>query len=149
GGGGGVPPRRAHAGPGLPPRRRRARRRDRRSARRRHRRRDLRLHRQRTRHPLTRAPRPARITVSEETKLREYLKRVTVELHESRRRLRRVEDRQREPIAIVGMGCRLPAGLRSPEDLWKLVDSGGAGGLEFPPDRGRDADALSDPDPAR
>ncbi|MEU7598343.1 type I polyketide synthase, partial [Streptomyces sp. NPDC039022] len=84
--------------------------------------------------------------MANEEKLRDYLKRVTTDLAQTRERLREIEDRRPEPIAIVGMACRFPGGVSSAEGLWELVESRGDGIGPFPSDRGWPEDVV-DPDP--
>ncbi|MGW2014043.1 type I polyketide synthase [Streptomyces sp. NPDC001927] len=52
-----------------------------------------------------------------------------------------------DPIAIVGLSCRYPGGVESPDDLWRLVVAEGDAVGDLPTDRGWDLDALYDSDP--
>ncbi|MFJ9613855.1 type I polyketide synthase [Streptomyces noursei] len=86
--------------------------------------------------------------MSNEEKLREYLKRAIADLHETRQQLDETEAKQREPIAIVSMACRFPGGVRAPEELWALLRDGVDAISSFPRNRGWDLEALFHPDPA-
>ncbi|WSP52748.1 type I polyketide synthase (plasmid) [Streptomyces sp. NBC_01243] len=84
--------------------------------------------------------------MDKEEKLRDYLKRTTADLRRTRQRLRDMEAEQQQPIAIVGMSCRYPGGVTSPEDLWQLVSTGTDGVSGFPDDRGWNLGGLYEAD---
>ncbi|EPY92526.1 type I polyketide synthase, partial [Streptomyces noursei] len=79
----------------------------------------------------------------QQEKIVDYLRRVTSDLRRARRRIGELESKDNEPIAIVGMGCRLPGGVNSPESLWDLVWAEADAVSGFPTDRGWDLAALT------
>ncbi|MEU5958589.1 SDR family NAD(P)-dependent oxidoreductase [Streptomyces sp. NPDC047525] len=81
-------------------------------------------------------------------KLRSYLRRAVSDAQALRERVRELEESAREPVAIVGMGCRFPGAVTSPEGLWGVVSDGIDAMSDLPHDRGWDVGALYDPDPA-
>ncbi|MET8877842.1 SDR family NAD(P)-dependent oxidoreductase [Nocardia sp. NPDC004604] len=80
-----------------------------------------------------------------ESKIVENLRWATSELYEAKLKLHALTS---EPVAIVGVGCRYPGGVFSPEDLWEVVDRGRDVVSGLPVDRGWDVEGLFDPDRA-
>src|ERR1044072_9981070 len=87
--------------------------------------------------------------MTDDEKLRSYLKRATADLRLAKRQLREAEERARDPFAIIGWACHFPGDVASPEDLWRVVSEGTDVISSFPEDRGWDLDGLYDPDPER
>ncbi|WP_405084876.1 amino acid adenylation domain-containing protein [Microbispora sp. NBC_01389] len=77
----------------------------------------------------------------------EALRTSLLENERLRMRNRQLAAASREPLAVVGMACRLPGGVRTPADLWRLVTDGEDAIGRFPDDRGWDMETLYHPDP--
>ncbi|HWN34848.1 MAG TPA: type I polyketide synthase, partial [Pseudonocardia sp.] len=82
-----------------------------------------------------------------EDRLREYLKRVTSDLRSTKRELEAERGRRGEPLAVVGMACRFPGGIDTPDALWEALRDGRDLVGPFPTDRGWDLEHLFDADP--
>ncbi|WP_372503534.1 type I polyketide synthase [Streptomyces spectabilis] len=80
-------------------------------------------------------------------KIRRLLKQVTADLHTTRRKVRELESKDAEPVAIIAMSCRFPGGADTPETLWQLVRDGVDTVSAFPDNRGWDVAGLYHPDP--
>ncbi|MFE1167107.1 SDR family NAD(P)-dependent oxidoreductase [Nocardiopsis sp. NPDC058789] len=80
--------------------------------------------------------------MTDDAQVLDYLKRVTADLRRTRAELDRRRERDSEPIAVVGMGCRLPGGVDGPEGLWDLLDREADAIGDLPEDRGWDIEDL-------
>ncbi len=76
----------------------------------------------------------------EDQKVVDYLKKLTVDLYETREKLRALERERTEPIAVTAVACRFPGGVTDPGSFWRLLSAGEDGYGPFPTDRGWPAD---------
>ncbi|MDI3284215.1 type I polyketide synthase [Polyangium sp. 15x6] len=82
----------------------------------------------------------------QKNKLRETLLRSLREVERLRGAITKLEAASREPLAVVGLGLRLPSGIVDLDGLWRFLSEGGDAVSPVPRDRW-DADAFYDPDP--
>src|SRR5690606_28037202 len=75
------------------------------------------------------------------------LKQALAAMQKMRARLDALEQRRSEPIAVIGIGCRFPGGVRGPEAYWRLLHEGVDAIREVPAGRW-DTDHFYDPDPS-
>ena len=74
------------------------------------------------------------------------LKQALKELKKSKESVQRLEKEKYEPIAVIGMGCRLPGGVNSPEKLWQLLENG-VDAITDMVDQRWSSDQVYDPNP--
>ncbi len=65
----------------------------------------------------------------------DILKKAYIALKKTKAELARLRHEQNEPIAVVGVGCEFPGGIRTPEDYWAFLERGGDGVADVPADR--------------
>ena len=81
--------------------------------------------------------------MADKEKTLDYLKQMTLRLHDVRQQLQAVKDAQHEPVAVVGVGCRFPGGAGSADELWGVVAGEIDAISDFPADRGWDEGGAS------
>ncbi len=74
----------------------------------------------------------------------DVLKKTYIALKKTQKKLEDLESSLKEPLAVIGMGCRLPGGADDPNKFWTFLESGGDASVPVPEDRW-DADQYCDP----
>ena len=80
-------------------------------------------------------------------KIIEALRAALKEVERLRHQNGELKSARSEPIAIIGMSCRYPGGVNTPEELWALLRDGFDAMTPFPERRGWNLDELYDSDP--
>ncbi len=86
------------------------------------------------------------MSLTEEPKSLSPIRRSLLALENMQAKLDALEYSTREPIAIIGMGCRFPGGSDNPDKFWQLLHDGIDAITEVPSDRW-DIEAFYDSDP--